>query len=72
LVLPFLEALIGISLISRFAHKAGLNAAAGQSSSRSLWEYALFGGGLVATAVVTVWVTRIARRELTKSDVNHP
>jgi uncharacterized membrane protein YdjX (TVP38/TMEM64 family) len=54
------------------AGKAGLNAAAGRSSSRSPWEYVLFGVGLIATVVVTVWVTRIARRELTKSDVNHP
>jgi uncharacterized membrane protein YdjX (TVP38/TMEM64 family) len=46
------------------AGKAGLNAAAGQSSSRSPWEYVLFGVGLIATVVVTVWVTRIARRGL--------
>jgi uncharacterized membrane protein YdjX (TVP38/TMEM64 family) len=54
------------------AGKAGLNAAAGQSSSRSPWEYVLFGVGLIATVVVTVWVTRIARKELTKIEVNHP
>jgi uncharacterized membrane protein YdjX (TVP38/TMEM64 family) len=51
------------------AGKAGLSAAAGQSSGRSAWEYLLFSLGLVATAVVTVWVTRIARRELSKSEV---
>jgi len=49
------------------AGKAGLNAAASQSSSRSAWEYVLFGVGLIATVVVTVWVTRIARRELARS-----
>jgi uncharacterized membrane protein YdjX (TVP38/TMEM64 family) len=52
------------------AGKAGLTAAAGQSSSRSAWEYLLFSLGLVATVVVTVWVTRIARRELSKSEVD--
>src|SRR6516162_9915807 len=52
------------------AGKAGLNAAAGQSSSRSPWEYVVFGMGLIATVVVTVWVTRIARRELARSEVN--
>ena len=51
------------------AGKAGLNAA-GQSSSRSPWEYVVFGIGLIATVVVTVWVTRIARRELARSEVN--
>jgi uncharacterized membrane protein YdjX (TVP38/TMEM64 family) len=54
------------------AGKAGLNAAAGESSSRSPWEYVLFGVGLIANLVVTVWVTRIARRELAKSEVNRP
>src|SRR6516164_545195 len=52
------------------AGKAGLNAAAGQSSSRSPWEDVVFGIGLIATVVVTVWVTRIARRELARSEVN--
>jgi uncharacterized membrane protein YdjX (TVP38/TMEM64 family) len=52
------------------AGKAGLKAAAGQSSGRSPWEDVLFGIGLIATVVVTVWVTRIARRELAKSEVN--
>src|SRR6516225_2299078 len=51
------------------AGKAGLNAA-GQSSSRSPWEYVVFGIGLIATVVVTVWVTRIARRELARSEVH--
>jgi hypothetical protein len=52
------------------AGKAGLIAAAGRSSGRSGWEYLLFGLGLIATVVVTVWVTRIARRELSKSEVD--
>ena len=52
------------------AGKAGLNAAAGQSSGRSLGEYVLFGVGLIATVVATVWLTRITRRELAKSKVN--
>jgi uncharacterized membrane protein YdjX (TVP38/TMEM64 family) len=50
--------------------KAGLNAAAGQPFGHSPWEYVLFGTGLIATVVVTVWVTRIARRELSKSEAN--
>jgi uncharacterized membrane protein YdjX (TVP38/TMEM64 family) len=52
------------------AGKAGLNAAAGQPFGHSPWEYVLFGTGLIATVVVTVWVTRIARRELSKSEAN--
>jgi uncharacterized membrane protein YdjX (TVP38/TMEM64 family) len=52
------------------AGRAGLTAAAGQSPPRSPWEYVLFSLGLIATVVVTVWVTRIARRELSKSEVH--
>jgi uncharacterized membrane protein YdjX (TVP38/TMEM64 family) len=54
------------------AGKAGLSGAAGQTSGRSPWEYVLFGIGLIATAIVTVWVTRIARKELSKTEVNQP
>ena len=50
------------------AGKASLSGAAGQASGRSLWEYALLGVGLIATVIVTVWITRIARRELRKLD----
>jgi uncharacterized membrane protein YdjX (TVP38/TMEM64 family) len=50
--------------------KAGLDAAAGQSTGRTAWEYPLFGVGLLGTIVVTVWVTRIARRELSKSEAD--
>ena len=53
------------------AGKAGLSGAAGQSSGRSPWEYVLFGIGLVATVIVTVWLTRIAHRELSKTELNH-
>jgi uncharacterized membrane protein YdjX (TVP38/TMEM64 family) len=52
------------------AGKAGLNAAVGQSSGRAPWEYALFGIGLIATVVVTIWVTRIARKALSNTAVN--
>jgi uncharacterized membrane protein YdjX (TVP38/TMEM64 family) len=52
--------------------KAGLSGAAGQTSDHSPWEYALFGVGLIATVVVTVWVTRIAHQELSKTEVNRP
>ncbi len=52
------------------ASQAGLNAAVGQSSGHSPWEYVLFGVGLIATVVVTLWVTRIARRELSNTTVN--
>jgi uncharacterized membrane protein YdjX (TVP38/TMEM64 family) len=52
------------------AGKAGLNAAVGQSSGHSPWEYALFGIGLIATVVVTIWVTRIARKALSNTAVN--
>jgi uncharacterized membrane protein YdjX (TVP38/TMEM64 family) len=54
------------------AGKAGLSGAAGETSGRSPWEYGLFGVGLIATVIVTVWVTRIAHRELTKTEVNRP
>jgi uncharacterized membrane protein YdjX (TVP38/TMEM64 family) len=50
------------------AGKAGLSGAVGQPSGRSPWEYVFFGVGLIATLVVTFWVTRIARRELSKAD----
>jgi uncharacterized membrane protein YdjX (TVP38/TMEM64 family) len=54
------------------AGRLGLGGATGRSSAHSIWEYALFGVGLVATIVVTVWVTRIARKELSKTEVNGP
>ncbi len=54
------------------AGKASLSGAAGQISGRSAWEYVLFGVGLIATVIVTIWVTRIARRELSKTEANQP
>lgn len=39
----------------------------GQKTERSPWEWALLGVGLTATAVVTVLLTRIARRELARA-----
>jgi uncharacterized membrane protein YdjX (TVP38/TMEM64 family) len=52
------------------AGKAGLNGAAGQASDHSPLEYTFFGIGLIATVIVTIWVARIARRELSKTDPN--
>jgi uncharacterized membrane protein YdjX (TVP38/TMEM64 family) len=52
------------------AGRTGLSGAAGQTSNRSPWEYLLFGIGLIATVIVTVWLTRIARRELNKTKLN--
>jgi uncharacterized membrane protein YdjX (TVP38/TMEM64 family) len=54
------------------AGRLGLGGAVGRSSAHSIWEYALFGVGLLATIVVTVLVTRIARKELSKTEVNSP
>jgi uncharacterized membrane protein YdjX (TVP38/TMEM64 family) len=52
------------------ASKAGLTSATGHPSARSPLEYAFFGIGLIATVVVTIWVTRMAQRELSKTKVN--
>ena len=43
--------------------------AAGERGSRSPWEWALLAAGLLATAAVTVLLTRVARRELRKKRV---
>lgn len=50
------------------AGKAGLSGASGQTSDRSPWEYLLFGIGLIAT----VSLTRMARRELSKTKLDQP
>ncbi|HYK42178.1 MAG TPA: VTT domain-containing protein [Thermoanaerobaculia bacterium] len=50
------------------AGQAAVGAAAG-TRVRSPWEWAALGMGLAVTALVTVWVTRLARRELAKSRV---
>jgi uncharacterized membrane protein YdjX (TVP38/TMEM64 family) len=52
------------------AGKAGFNSATGHPYARSPLEYAFFGIGLSATVAVTIWVTRMARRELSKTEVN--
>jgi len=52
--------------------RASLSGAASSTSSRSPWEYTLFCAGLIATVIVMVLVTRIARRELSKTEVNQP
>jgi uncharacterized membrane protein YdjX (TVP38/TMEM64 family) len=39
----------------------------GQKTERSPWEWALLGVGLAATAAVTVLLTRVARRELSRA-----
>jgi hypothetical protein len=44
--------------------KAGLQAASGAGAQRGPLEYGLFGMGLLATILVTVMVTRIARKAL--------
>lgn len=49
--------------------KAGLQAASGGGGQRGPLEWVMLGVGLVATIVVTIWVTRIARRALKKSAV---
>lgn len=51
------------------AGRAGLQAAAGADSGRSPLEWTFLGVGLAATAVVTIWVTKIARNALRKQDV---
>ena len=48
---------------------AGQAAALGRERQRSPLEWALIGAGLVATAVVTVMITRAARRELQRMRV---
>jgi len=42
-------------------------ASAGKGEQRSRWEWALLAAGVVATVVVTVLLSRAARRELAKS-----
>jgi len=49
--------------------KAGVQAAAG-GEGRTTWEWIALGLGLAATIAVTIWVTRIARRALKRSEVD--
>jgi uncharacterized membrane protein YdjX (TVP38/TMEM64 family) len=53
------------------AGRVGLGSAAGQTPARSYWEYVLFELGLIATIVVTVWIARIGRKELSKVELNN-
>jgi uncharacterized membrane protein YdjX (TVP38/TMEM64 family) len=48
--------------------KAGVQAAAG-GGGRSPWEWTLLGVGLIATIIVTIWVTRIAGKALHESEL---
>ena len=51
------------------AGKAAVAAAAGSEAVKHGWQYWTFlGVGLVATIVVTIWVTRIARSALRKTE----
>ncbi|MBA2432061.1 MAG: TVP38/TMEM64 family protein [Chthoniobacterales bacterium] len=47
--------------------KAGVDAAAG-AGGRSPWEWVALGVGLAATVAVTIWVAKIARRALKRSE----
>jgi uncharacterized membrane protein YdjX (TVP38/TMEM64 family) len=51
------------------AGKAGLQAATGADAGRSPLEWTFLGVGLAATIAVTIWVTKIARKALRKSEV---
>ncbi len=48
--------------------KAGVEAASG-GGRRSDWQWVALGVGLLATIIVTIWVTRIARDALRKSEL---
>lgn len=50
-----------------YAGRAGLSAASGAEAGRSPAQWALLVVGLIATVVVTVYVTRIARRAVAQS-----
>ena len=51
------------------ASRAAVAAAAGDKAIKHGWQYWTFlGGGLAATVVVTIWVTKIARDALRKTE----
>ncbi|MBI2923874.1 MAG: VTT domain-containing protein [Planctomycetes bacterium] len=52
-----------------YAGRAGLHAASGGGGSRSAGQWALLVVGLIATIVVTVYVTRLARKAIAENDV---
>jgi len=49
-----------------YAGRAGVAAAAGESAGRSPAQWAMLGVGLLATIVVTVYVTKLARRAIAR------
>ena len=52
------------------ASKAAVSAVAGVEAVKHGWQYWTFiGGGLVATVVVTIWVTKIARDAVRKTEI---
>jgi uncharacterized membrane protein YdjX (TVP38/TMEM64 family) len=54
----------GTALYVWLGAAGGAAAAAGRGEGRSPWEWVLLGAGLVATVLVTVLLTRAARRQL--------
>jgi hypothetical protein len=48
--------------------KAGVESAAGGGRVRSPAEWAFLIVGLIATVIVTIWVTQIARKALRKTN----
>jgi len=50
------------------AGKAAVAAASGGKAVRHGWQYGTLGVGLVATVAVTIWVTKIARNALGKTE----
>ena len=49
---------------------AGKEASSG--SGAGPWKWALFGAGLVATIVVTIWISRVAKNAVPKKSENQP
>jgi len=50
----------------------GKTAAAAGGSGKNPWQYVLLGAGLLATIVVSVYVTRLARKALKETALNNP
>lgn len=48
--------------------RAGVETAAGADSQRSPLEWAMLGAGLLATLVVTIWISTIARKALKETE----
>lgn len=62
-------AMLPATVLYVYLGAAGVAALGGGREDRSPWEWALLAAGLAATIVVTVILTRAARRELEKSRV---